>query len=486
MTRSRSALFLVLIALAVGAVMVAVACGSQQDGTRTADDEDDEGDGEGNAPRRTEGDGRPRQRQPDEVGDTPAEDSSTGDVPEVAEAAKSPPRHEIDPRAQSNIESGVRRAASGDLSGALNEFEDAVRADSKAYSAHYNIGVIRERQGQSREAREAYQRALEIQPDYERAIDALARMDVRAGNINAALSFVEQRARQYNGNLPLMVTYADLLVIAERFRDAQQVARQVLRRNERSVPAMLVFAKSNYHLGRLDLALWILEQAAEVDANNAEIFNVRGFVRLARSERLLAIEDFERAVQIRPDYAEAQNNLGVQYLISGRYADAIQHLEAAQRLNPNWVSVYLNIGDAYRGNQDWTKAKNALEKALRLESELPEAHYNLGVLYLAATKIEGMDRSQQLQKSIESFQRYKSMMASRLDREDPVHRLLQDAQRSLEREQERIQSEREAAEEAARREKARPAPTPAADAGAGAGTTPPAGDAGAGEDIQWE
>lgn len=484
MTRARFETLLALVIALAAASAVVVACSGQQgdDDSRTADDEDDFEDDEGNATKRTEGDSRPRPRQP---GEEPArEDASTGDVPEVAEspaAAKSPPRHQIEPRALSNIESGVRRAAGGDLDGALREFEDAIQADSQAFSAYYNIGVIRERQGQEREAREAYQRALQIQPDYERAIDALARMDVRAGNLNAAISFVEQRARTYNGNLPIMITYADLLVMAERYRDAQQVARQVLRRNERSVPAMLVFAKSNYHIGRHDLALWILEQAAEIDPQNAEIFNVRGFVHLARGERLLAIADFEHAVQLRPDYAEARNNLGVQYLISGRYADAIEHLGVAQRLNPNWVTVYLNIGDAYRGNQDWTKAKISLEKALRLESELPEAYYNLGVLYLAATKMDGMDRSQQLQKSIESFQRYKSMMASRLDREDPVHRLLQDAQRSLEREQQRIQAEREAAEEAARREAARTA-TP--DAGTGdAGTATPDPDE---EDIQWE
>ncbi len=462
-TDLRRAWMLLFLALAVTSWL---ACsGSQDQDTNTADDVDDDDDDEYRSDDDSSG-GSPRERRRDRAderpgdagSDEPASDGSTGDVVTPAdEGPQAPPRPEINDRAQRNIQSGIERVDRGDLPAAIREFEQALRADSNAFAAAFNLGVVRERMGQGREAREAYRRALEIQPDYERAIEALARMDVRVGHVDRALSFVEQRARRYNGNIPLMTIYADLLVQAERYRDAQQVARQVLRRNERHVPAMLVFAKANYRLGRNDLALWILEQAAEIDENNAEIFNIRGFVRLAREERLLAIDDFERAVRIAPAYAEARNNLGVQYLISGRYPQAIEQLEAARQLNPNWVSVYLNIGDAYRGAQNWSKAKLSLEKALRLDSEMPEIYYNLGALYLAATKIDGLVRTAQLQKSIEAFTRYKNMKASRLGRDDPVHRLLKDAQRSLEREQTRIVREREAAAEEARRAAAREA-----------------------------
>lgn len=477
--------------------------GSQEDEPRTADDVDEEEEpvAEGSPDRDRPPLSDERNEEEELAGGEEVVDPSTGDValPSDEEMARpaAPPRPEPNGRARRRIDDGLQMAAAGNLEGAREAFESALGADDRAFQAAFNLGVVLERLGRDREAREAYRRALDIQPDYERAIEAMARMDVRGGHVERALSFVEQRARRYPANLGIQVNYADLLVQAGRYRDAIQVARGVLRHDERSVPAMLVFAKANYHLGRYELALWVLDQAAEIDENNAEIYNIRGFVHLAQDRRLLAIEDFERAVQLRPDYAEARNNLGVQYLISGRYEQAVEQLEAAQRLSPNWVSVYLNLGDAYRGAQNWTKSKNTLEKALRLDSELPEAYYNLGVLYLAAREIEGMDRVTQLQKSIEAFQRYKNMSASRLKAEDPVHRLLQDAQRALEREQTRIERERAAAEEAARREAAREAGDAGEEdiqwedgGGEGGGGEEGGGEAGEGEggdeDIQWE
>ena len=61
----------------------------------------------------------------------------------------------------------------GDLSGAVSAFREAVSRDGKNAQYLYNLGLALERQGRRDEAAAIYRQVLELQPGFEAARERL-------------------------------------------------------------------------------------------------------------------------------------------------------------------------------------------------------------------------------------------------------------------------------------------------------------------------
>jgi tetratricopeptide (TPR) repeat protein len=241
------------------------------------------------------------------------------------------------------------------------------------------------------------------------------------------------------------------------------VARAALKRDERFVPAMLSLIRANLKSGKVELADSILEQALAIDANNAELHFYKG-KRLVEDQKLgEALNEFRKAVELDPDFAEARMELALRLLAGANYDEALQQLQALDKLTPRLVEVQLALGDAYRSKGQWEQAKAAFDKALRMRSDLPQAHYNLALLYMTVannasaanptgpgTGYPGMDIVTTFNKAKDEFAIYRTQMGSRIGRDDPSLGYLEDIDKSIAREQKRLEREKKAAERAAR------------------------------------
>jgi tetratricopeptide (TPR) repeat protein len=364
-----------------------------------------------------------------------------------------PARKAMSGDARSRYEDGVRAAKSGDLAGARSAFDAAVSADPNAYEALHALGVLSDREGKESQAIDLYRRALRVQPDYEESAKGIVAINLRQGQSDRALQFMQPLAQQWERNLLLQAYYADLLVQLNRGEEAIKVARAALKRDERFVPAMLSLVRANLKSGKVELADSILEQALAIDEKNAQLHYYKG-KRLSDEQKLSeAITEFRRAVELDPDFAEARMELGLRLLAGANYDEALQQLQAVDKLTPRLVEVQLALGDAYRSKRQWQEAKAAFDKALRMRSDLPQAHYNLALLYMTAgPEFPGPDALTSLAKAKEEFAAYRTQMGSKLSRDDASAGYLDDIEKSIAREQKRIEREKKAAERGARTE----------------------------------
>lgn len=370
-----------------------------------------------------------------------------------AEQCRQPERRAMSASARRSFDQGVRAARAGNTQQARQAFQAALSADSNAYKAAYNLGVLADRAGNESQAMEFYRRALRIQSDYEDAAEGMVTIFLRRGSAPDAIAFVEPLARRNPRNLDLQALYAEVLVRADRYDDAWEAARTALRCDERFVPALTALVKASLKQGRRELAESILEQALQVQDNNAELHYIQGTLYREEEARFRdALREFTRAVQLRPDYAEARMALGVAQLAGGNYSQALQNFQVAAQLAPTLVAVHLNLGDAYRATKQWKQAKASFDKALQMESQLPQAHFNLGLMYMTAgEEYPGLDALQALQKAKEEFTKYRDLMGSRLPRDDISEQYLSDLNRQIERTERRLERERARAEQEAER-----------------------------------
>ena len=371
--------------------------------------------------------------------------------PEADQGSPLPVRKPLNGSAQSKYDEGIKEAESGDLVGARSAFEAAVSADPNAYLALHALGVVSDREGKEAQAIDYYRKALRVQPDYEESAQGIVAIYLRQGQSDKALAYMQPLAQQWQRNLLLQAYYANLLVQLNRPDDAITAARAALKRDERFVPAMMSLVRANLKAGKVELADSILDQALSVDEKNAQLHFFKG-KRYADDSRLSeAITEFKRAVELDPDFAEARMELGLRLLAGANYDDALVQLQAVDKLTPRLVEVQLALGDALRSKGQWTDAKAAFDKALRMRADLPQAHFNLALLYMSAgAAFPGPDVLTSLNKAKDEFAQYRTQMGSKLPRNDPSTAYLDDIDKSVAREQKRIEREAKAAARGAR------------------------------------
>jgi tetratricopeptide (TPR) repeat protein len=243
------------------------------------------------------------------------------------------------------------------------------------------------------------------------------------------------RSRANQGELVNLTRAAETLVQGRNFEAGISAAKQVLKRDERFVPAMIVMARAYYHLGKVELSTAICDIAKKIEPGYAETYFVLGLLALKADNRPGALAAFRKAVELKSDFAAAWNNLGAQYLAAKNYSEAATAFGKAADLSPQQASIRLNRGSAFRGNQEYKRAENEYLEAARLQSGYADAYFNLGILYLDAQSFPGYDIFRRLDLSIQNFQRYIQLKGSARRRDDPAEGYIDEARKQIDREQ---------------------------------------------------
>jgi len=348
--------------------------------------------------------------------------AAPGAPPPAAPADMAPPQPpavgplKMNSSAQSAYQKGVSAYASGDLVGAKAAFQEAVNADAKAYQAHYSLGVVLDRLGDTNALSE-FRQSYTIQPDYEQGIAAYAIYVANRGNLTEAESFLQQKRGQLPNSAGVIAALAEVKSIQRDTGSAQQLAQEALKKNSDCRPAMVTIARDHYRNRRLDLALYALQAILDGfgddnpprDRDNADAHYLRGIILKEESRRVASMNEFKAAVAGRPDLVAARVELASFFLEAGNAAEAQPLLDGALRYDANNVLAHLNLGDCHRLGGRIPEAKAQFDWVLAHDTSLAQVHYDLGLLYLFAPSVPGMDAKRQSDEAISEINKYQQM-----------------------------------------------------------------------------
>jgi tetratricopeptide (TPR) repeat protein len=372
-----------------------------------------------------------------------APDEIRADSAESPAPAGSNPTATISGAFESDLAAALEAASNGDRDSAVASLQELTEHAGGGFLAAFNLGVIYENEGDYTRAAKRYSQALSKNPDFSPALLNLVRLYIRLGQPADAGKI----ARQYSELRPDNMTHRAVALEVDlhqgKYEEAIRKAKQILRRDETNVSAMLVMAQANIHLDRAELADAILQRARELRPNRAEIYFKFGQIRVKQEKMNEAIALFRHAVELSPDYPEAHNNLGILYHRAGDYQAAADEFSAAIADFPDYKEAYLNLGNALKGLGEFARAEASFKKALKIDADYDKALFNLGVLYLDSD-LEGIDKIAQLNISLDYFARYKNASASGLSKDDPADKYIKEARKSIEMEKARQQMMRQA------------------------------------------
>jgi len=222
-------------------------------------------------------------------------------------------------------------------------FGQALKNDPKSAEALYGLGSAYLQLQKADEARECFQRSLELHASYPgtppNAWNNLGILAARTGNTDLAIQYF-QRALQIDPEHSIALQ--NLGSAYRQKKDWPQAKRA-------------------------------LEHSLALNPDDPEANYSLGMVYAQQNDIERAYDYLQKALAARPAYPEALNNLGILYLRTRRPGEAKRSFEEAMRVAPAYDQAYLNLARVYSIEGDREKAKTVLLELLKQHPDHPHA-----------------------------------------------------------------------------------------------------------------
>jgi tetratricopeptide (TPR) repeat protein len=331
----------------------------------------------------------------------PADVTETVEVVEVTpvepvEVAPPPTAEELAAQAQAEADSAWSRATElvtssepgeRDYAQIISLIESVLEHDPNLPDAWFNIGLMKQEQGDRSGAEEAYRRAGEVDPRYARGLANLSYLQLEDGDVQGALATIQEcllrRESEPGCNINLSILYRTGQTPPEGdVTDPNAAAIQRLRFSlleEIDAEAYTVMAEIYQSLGQTDLARLVCENAALQGLVSASLYNRLGLLALAEEDVLRAYEAFRLATELDPQYDDAFLNMGGMAFRFRDYPTAAAAFEEVltRRDEP---AIRISYGAALRGLERYDDAEAQYQQVLTQQPAHTGALFNLGVL----------------------------------------------------------------------------------------------------------
>ena len=249
--------------------------------------------------------------------------------------------------------------AQKDMGSAELPMADVTTRSMEAYR-YYVEGSENFRKFYFDDARIAFEKAVELDPDFAMAYFNLAYANVNLQNVEARDTAIK-RAKA----LSLKTTEKERLRIEAFYADVVEHDPE-----------------KNYR---------ILRQMAEKYPKEKKIFNDLGFYYQDRGASDKAIIEFNKALELDPNYGYVLNQLGYVYLDMGDFPKAIEHFKKYVSLSPGEANPVDSLAEAYFDMGQLDEAVANYKEALKINSGLASSYSSVGYIYaLKAEYAEAM------------------------------------------------------------------------------------------------
>ena len=257
-----------------------------------------------------------------------------------------------------------------------------------------------------KEAREMYEKVLRTDPQFVRALVAMARIDIQDSNLDVATRRL-QTARSIDAENPwVYIGFGDFYRTQDNFELAEREYREAIRRAEKEPRAHYLLAKALLEQKRVEEALKEASTALSIEERNPKYMVQKASIldRLKRHDE--AANLMKRAIRLMPEedefyvqlaltllkrerVAEARNYLAtaagidrkngnIPYLLGVTFVEkqpdkALGYLRTADQLRPKHGPTLLSMGEAFYRSNQLLDAINALTESIQADSASAEA-----------------------------------------------------------------------------------------------------------------
>ncbi len=264
---------------------------------------------------------------------------------------------------------------------ALSVYRHLAEAFPKDSRLQFLIGTVLVQQGDFPGARGAYEKSLQLSPDYLPAFEQLVNMDLDEKKYTAALDRINSALEKDPKTSLLWLLKAKVYVARNDLPQAESVLLKAIKADpDASAPYL--------YLTRVYVASDKYQEALDrLGALVARTNDVTAFLQIATiQERIkhydLARDNYEKALQCAPNSSVALNNLA--YLYCEHYGDldkALKMAERARQLAPYSPNTADTLATVLLKKGDYSRALALLQEGSQADPADPEIQFHLGSAY---------------------------------------------------------------------------------------------------------
>ncbi len=296
---------------------------------------------------------------------------------------------------QSPVPAGLRGsvlAAKGDTKGARAAFEKALQVDPTFFPAAANLANFDLRDNRPGDARQRYEAILAKDPKHAQAAVALSTLIAQTGGSREQVLDALKKAREANPDavLPILAT-ARYLIETNTPKDAIPMLQEASNRNPENTEVLDLLATAFARSDQRAQAIGTWEKLLRVNPKAAVAQFRIGDTQLAGGEVDAALASFRKAAQIAPDAVEPQVGIARALYRQGKKDEALRvaaQMRAGDKLK---IAGAVLEGDLLGADGKWSEAADSYRAAFTQQRALPTGHKLLNALR-AAKRDDDADR----------------------------------------------------------------------------------------------
>jgi tetratricopeptide (TPR) repeat protein len=277
----------------------------------------------------------------------------------------------------------------GDIARALAELQAVVTSDSMNPVARFNLGRAHAARGEFEQARQQFQKAIEIKPDYIPARLALAQLQLSRSEFDAALKTAEAILGIDKGNVNARLIQSAALMGQKKFGDSRNMLDAMLKAYPGSPDVLFQLGVVNLAEGKFKDAEDAFRRAYQLNPANSR--GLMGIVEtdMAQNKTDEALKILQTESDKAPNRLDLLLAVGNTAVRAGKFDLGIQtfnRLLSQTEKGAKQGDIYLRLGETYRRKGDTNGAIQVLQKA---RETLPD---NVVVLSTLALVLDGASR----------------------------------------------------------------------------------------------
>ena len=286
--------------------------------------------------------------------------------------------------------------ARGDHGRAQRELT-AIKKQFAAAGAVYALdGSLQMIVGNHRAAREAYERALQLDAGSIEALTGITTLDITQGNLPLALARMDAVLATGTENPDILFLGGKVLLAASQFERAEKLLRRASDLDPLNLETFSLLGRLYIEQDRLAPALQEFDALAAADPKNLSAHVMAAMIVHARGDIKDARRRYNKVLQIEPRSVLAANNLAALYSEQGQNLDLAQQLaERAADQMPGHPEIQDTLGMIYYQRHQVGQAVRRFEQSVAVDPQNPVYHYHLALAYSKSGDKERARRSLQ-------------------------------------------------------------------------------------------
>jgi tetratricopeptide (TPR) repeat protein len=271
----------------------------------------------------------------------------------------------VSAEAMRHLQVGIAQEKSGNLAGAITEFEEVTRLAPNFDMGFLNLGDAYMKKGEYGKAIPPLKKAAELNPDSSTTQQFLGYALLAQGYAGEAIPFLE-RVHEYRA-----------LGIAQmqigKYSDAVNSLQAALAKSPDDPDLLYYLSRASDGLASQSMDALLSKFAGSVRAHQA-----MGQHYFATKEIEQAEQEYEQAIRMRPDLPGLRLELGQIYASNSDWPKAEELFRQETQLQPGSAEAAFRSGDALMQQGKMREALSELQRSDKLRPDMPETLYDLG------------------------------------------------------------------------------------------------------------